>query len=95
MKRSIVALLQGVFLVMVVLVFVVGISGCQKQEGSMEKAGKKADEAVGATKAAMDKAEKKVGEGAEAAKDAVKKGVEDTAKAVKDTATNVEEKTKK
>ena len=95
MKRPIVALLQGASLVIVVLVFVIGISGCQKQEGSMEKAGKKADEAVEATKTAVDNAEKKVGEGAEAAKDAVKKGVEDAAKAVKDTASNVEEKAKK
>lgn len=113
MKRTVVALLRGIFAVMVVLVFVVGISACQKKEGPMEEAGKKADQAVEATKDAakeagkkadeaaeatkgtMEKAGKKVDEGAAATKDAVKKGVENTAGAVKDTAAKVEEKAKK
>ena len=41
MKRSIVAFLKGIFPVIVALVFVIAVSGCQKQEGTMEKAGKK------------------------------------------------------
>jgi len=89
------ALLRGVFSVMVVLVFVVGVSGCQKKEGAMEEAGKKVDQAVEATKGAVEKAEKKVGEGADAAKEAVKSGVEKTASAVKDTAAKEEGKAKK
>jgi len=95
MKRTLVAWLRGIFSVMVVLVFVVGVSGCQKKEGAMEEAGKKADQAVEATKGAVEKAEKKIGEGAEATKEAVKSGVEKTAGAVKDTAAKVEEKAKK
>ena len=73
MKRTIVALLKGMFSVMVVLVFVVGVSGCQKQEGPMEQAGKEADKAVEATKDAVQDAGKKVEEGAEATKDAAGK----------------------
>ncbi|SEL99168.1 hyperosmotically inducible protein [Syntrophus gentianae] len=73
MKKTMVALLKGIFSVMVVLVFVVGISGCQKQEGAMEKAGKEADKAVEAAKGAVGEAGKKVGEGAEATKEAVEK----------------------
>ena len=59
MKKSVLAFLKGIVSVVAVLVFVIVISGCQKQEGAMEKAGEKVDKAVG-------KAGKKVGEGAEA-----------------------------
>jgi hypothetical protein len=84
MKKSIVAFLKGIVSVIAVLVFVIVVSGCQKQEGAMEKAGKKADEGVEATKDVMEKAGEKVGEGAE-------KTVETTKKA----AEKVEEKVKK
>jgi hyperosmotically inducible protein len=114
MKRSIISLLKNAFLLVIILMFIFAVTGCQKkEEGPLEKAGKKADEAVEATKEAVKKAEEKVVEGAEKAKeavekagekvaegtekakDAVKKGVEGAAKAVKDTATKVEEKAKK
>jgi hypothetical protein len=84
MKKSIVAFLKGIVSVIAVLVFSIAVSGCQKQEGAMEKAGKKADEGVEATKDVMEKAGEKVGEGAE-------KTVETTKKA----AEKVEEKVKK
>ena len=43
MKRSIAAFLKGIIPVMVALVFVIAVSGCQGEgkEGTMEKAGKK------------------------------------------------------
>jgi hypothetical protein len=76
MKRSIVAFLKGIMPVMVALVFVIAVSGCQKQEGPMEKAGKKADEGIEATKDAMKEAGENVKEGAEATKEAVKDAAE-------------------
>jgi len=79
MKRSIAVFLKGIIPVMVALVFVVAVSGCQRQEGkegTMEKAGKKIDESVEKTKDAMEKAGEKVSEGAEATKDAVKSAAE-------------------
>jgi hypothetical protein len=63
---------------MAVLVFVVGVSGCQKQEGPMEKAGKKVDESVEATKDSMKKAGQKVSEGAKQTKEAVKNAAEES-----------------
>jgi len=84
MKNSFVAFLKGLVSVMAVLVFVIGVSGCQKQEGPMEKAGKKVDESVEATKGAMKKTGQKVSEGAEQTKEAVKNAAE-----------KVEDKTKK
>jgi hyperosmotically inducible protein len=76
MRKSVAALLKGIFSVMVVLVFVIGVSGCQKQEGPIEEAGKKADKAVEATKGAVEEAGKKIEEGAEATKEAVEKAGE-------------------
>ena len=69
MKRSMVTFLKGILSVMVALVFFVTIAGCQKEEGTMEKAGKKVDESVEKTKDAMEKAGEKVGEGIDKAKD--------------------------
>ena len=46
MKRSMVTFLKGILSVIVALVFFVTVSGCQKEEGTMEKAGKKVDESV-------------------------------------------------
>jgi hypothetical protein len=84
MKKSIVALLKGIIPVIVVLVFIVSVSGCQKkEEGPMEKVGKKIDKGVDATKDAMEQAGEKV-----------KEGVEKAAEAVKDTAEKATEKTK-
>ena len=85
MKRSIVAFLKGIIPVIVALVFVIAVSGCQKQEGTegtMEKAGKKVDEGIEETKDAMEKAGEKVREGAEATKEAVQSAAEKTGEKV-------------
>jgi len=74
MKRSLVAFFKGIIPVIVALVFVVSVSGCQQQEGTMEKAGKKIDQSVEATKDTM----KQAGE-------TVKKEAEKTVEATKDT----------
>jgi hypothetical protein len=84
MKRSIAAFLKGLLSIIAALVFLVGISGCQKQEGPMEKAGKKADEGIEATKDAMKEAGEKVKEGAEATKEAVTKAAEKAEEKVKE-----------
>ena len=79
MKRSIAAFLKGIIPVMVALVFVIAVSGCQKQEGTegtMEKAGKKVDEGIEATKETVEKAGEKVGEGVEKTKEAVQSAAE-------------------
>ena len=76
MKNSFVAFLKCLVSVLAVLVFVVGVSGCQKQEGPMEKAGKKVDESVESTKDAMKKAGQQT---KEAVKNAAEK-VEDKTK---------------
>jgi len=95
MKKSILTFLKGIVSVAAVLVFVIAVSGCQKEEGVMEKAGEKIDKA-------MEKTGEKVGEGAEAAKEGlekagekVKEGAEKTVDAVKKGAEKVEEKVKK
>jgi len=83
MKKSFVAFLKAIVSVMIVLVFVVAVSGCQKEEGPMEKAGQKVDEGIQATTDAAKKAGEKVSEGAEKTKEAVKDAaekVEDKAK---------------
>jgi uncharacterized lipoprotein YehR (DUF1307 family) len=92
MGKSVVAFLKGIVLVMTVLVLVVGVSGCQKQEGPMEKVGKSVDEGVSNTKGTMETAGEKVDKGFEETKDAtkhageeVKEGAEKTVDAVKDT----------
>ena len=46
MKRSMVTFLKGILSVVVALLFFVTVSGCQKEEGTMEKTGKKVDESV-------------------------------------------------
>jgi hyperosmotically inducible protein len=71
MKRSIVTFLKGILSVIVALVFFVTVSGCQKQEGTMEKAGKKVDEGIGEAKDSIKKAGEKVGEGVDKAKEAM------------------------
>ena len=106
MKKSGVKFLKGIISVVAVLVFVVVISGCSKEEGALEKAGEKADKAIEETTKAAEKAGEKVGEkvseGTEAAKDAVQKagekvseGAGKAAEAVKKGAEKVEEKVKK
>ena len=62
MKRSMVTFLTGILSVIVALMFFVTVSGCQKQEGTMEKAGKKVDESVEKTKDAMHDAAQKAEE---------------------------------
>ena len=62
MKRSIITFLTGILSVIVALVFFVTVSSCQKQEGTMEKAGKKIDESVEKTKDAMENAAQKAEE---------------------------------
>ena len=59
MKRSMVTFLKGILSVIVALVFFVTVSGCQKEEGTMEKAGKKVDESIEETKDTMKKAGRK------------------------------------
>ena len=62
MKRSMVTFLKGILSVIVALVFFVTVSGCQKEEGTMEKAGKKVDQSVDKAKNAMDDAAQKAEE---------------------------------
>ena len=83
MKRSIVTFLTGIFSLIVALIFSITVSGCQKQEGTMEKAGKKVDESVEAAKDTAAKADKKIDESIDKAKEAMQ-----------DTAQKAEEKTK-
>ena len=71
MKRSMITFLKGVLSVIVALVFFVTVSGCQKEEGTMEKAGKKVDEGIGEAKDTMKKAGEKVDESVDKAKDAM------------------------
>ena len=71
MKRSMVTFLKGILSVIVALVFFVTVSGCQKEEGTMEKAGKKVDEGIGEAKDTMKKADKKIDESIDKAKDAM------------------------
>ena len=71
MKRSIITFLKGVLCVIVALIFFVSVSGCQKEEGTMEKAGKKVDEGMQETKDTMKKADKKIDESVDKAKDAM------------------------
>jgi uncharacterized protein YjbJ (UPF0337 family) len=71
MKRSMVTFLKGILSVIVALVFFVTVSGCQKEEGTMEKAGKKVDENIEAAKDTMKKADKKIDESIDKAKDAM------------------------
>jgi len=71
MKRSMVTFLKGILSVIVALVFFVTVSGCQKEEGTMEKAGKKVDEGIGEAKDTMKKADKKIDESIDKAKQAM------------------------
>jgi hypothetical protein len=57
-----VTFLKGILSVIVALLFFVTVSGCQKEEGTMEKAGKKVDESVDKAKNAMDDAAQKAEE---------------------------------
>ena len=83
MKRSMVTFLMGILSVIVALIFFVTVSGCQSQEGTMEKAGKKVDESVEAAKDTAAKADKKIDESIDKAKEAMQ-----------DTAQKAEEKAK-
>ena len=83
MKRSMVTFLTGILSVIIALVFFVTVSSCQKQEGTMEKAGKKVDEGIGEAKDSMKKADKKIDESMDKAKEAMD-----------DAAQKAEEKTK-
>jgi hypothetical protein len=56
MKKSIAAFLKGIISVSVVLVFVIAISGCQKEERAMEKVGEQLGKGPGAAKDAIKKA---------------------------------------
>jgi hypothetical protein len=84
MKKSVIAFLKGIFPVIVALVFVVSVSGCQKkEEGPMEQAGKKIDQSVEATKDTVKEAGEKVKEGAEKTKETVETGAQKAADQVK------------
>jgi hypothetical protein len=95
MKKSVLAFLKGIVSVVAVLVFVIAISGCQKQEGAMEKAGEKVGEGAEATKGAMEKAGEKVDKAVGKAGKKVGEGADKTVDAVKKAADKVEEKVKK
>ena len=71
MKRSMITFLKGILPVIVALLFFVTVSGCQKEEGTMEKAGKKVDEGIGEAKDTMKKADKKIDESIDKAKQAM------------------------
>ncbi len=83
MKNYFLAFMKVVVSVTAVMAFVISFSGCQKQEGPMEKAGKKVDESVEAAKDAVKKAGQKVSEGAEKTKEAVKNAAEKVEEKVK------------
>ena len=80
MKRSMETLLKGSLSVIVALMFFVTMSGCGKDEGTMEKAGKKVEESIGQAKDSMKKTDKKATEGINKATkemdDAAKKAME-------------------
>jgi hypothetical protein len=76
MKRSMVAFLKSILSVIVALVFIVTIAGCQKEKGTMEKAGEKVDEGIGEAKDAMKKAGEKATEGINKAKDEMKEATQ-------------------
>lgn len=102
MKKSVMVLLKNVFSVTVIVVFIVFVSGCRKEGGTMEKAGEKVDRVIEDISKTVEKAKEKTSEGIEAARGAIEKagekaseGVERVEKAVKKTAEKVEEKIKK
>jgi len=84
MKKRIMSFLKVFVALCVVAVFVVSVSGCAKEEGPMEKAGKEIDQAVDTAKDKVDQTAKDVKEGAEKTAEAVKEGAEKTRDAVKD-----------
>ena len=71
MKRSMLTFLKGSLSILVALMFFVTVSGCGKEEGAMEKAGKKVDESIGAAKDTMKEADKKVEKSIDKAKDSM------------------------
>ena len=50
MKKSMILFLKGILSIIVVLVFCITVSGCQKKENAMEKAVMKVDEGIGEVK---------------------------------------------
>jgi len=83
MKIHISGCLKQLLSCLAIMLFLVGVSGCKNDEGSMEKAGKEIDKSIEATKDAMKDAGEKV-----------QKGAEETAQAAKETVEKVEEKAK-
>lgn len=75
MKKTIKPFLKMFVVVCVALVFAIFVSGCAKEEGPMEKAGKKIDQAVETAKEKVDDTAKEVKEGADKTKEAVKDAV--------------------
>ncbi len=86
MKKRILSFLKVFVALCVVVVFVVSVSGCAKEEGPMEKVGKQIDQAVDTAKDKVDQAAKDVKEGVDKTTEAVKEGAEKTKDAVKDAA---------
>ena len=70
MTKPTVAFFKNIFPVIIALVFYVAVSGCQKEEGTMENAGKKIDQGIEKTAEVIKQAGEKIGEGTEAVKDA-------------------------
>jgi hypothetical protein len=83
MKTVITTWFKRIIPAIVILAFFVGVYGCQKQEGPMEKAGKKADEGIEATNDAMKEAGEKMKEGAEKTSDAMKNAAKKVEEKVK------------
>ena len=55
MKKTLATFLKGIVPVIFALILVVAVSGCQKEEGAMEKAGKQIDQGVEAVKESAEK----------------------------------------
>jgi gas vesicle protein len=101
MKKTVLVWMKGLFVTVVLGSFVV-VSGCQKEEGAMEKAGKQADKGIAATIDAVKQTGKKVGESIDATQNAMKQAgekvgqeAEKTREAVMDAAKQAAENIKK
>ena len=87
MKKAILSFMKMMVPIVVALIFVVSVSGCQKkEEGAMEKVGKEIDQSVETAKDTAKEAGQAVKEGADKTKEAVKEGTDKTKEAVKDAA---------
>jgi hypothetical protein len=77
MKRRLIMMKIGRFVCVTVMlgVMIVGVSGCDKKEGTMERTGKEIDKAVEKTDHKIDKAVEKTGEKIEKSGEKIKESV--------------------